>query len=253
MTSVSETALRPTSTSIPARGFGPHGPRARARGTLVGLLIAGLVLASTPGCVTDPYTGERRIAKTAIGGVLGAGVGAGVAAGIAALAGKDAAKAAMIGAGVGALGGAAVGAYMDAQDAKLRRFLEGTGVRVVRQGDQITLVMPSNITFDTDSAQLRSDFLDVLHAVSLVLTEYPKTIIEVMGHTDSTGSDAYNLDLSRRRAQAVGNHLASEGVASMRILTEGFGEQYPVATNDTIDGRQLNRRVELRLSPLTAS
>lgn len=183
MTSVSETALRPSPTSIPARGFGPLGPRARARGTLVGLLIAGLVLASTPGCVTDPYTGERRIAKTAIGGVLGAGVGAGVAAGIAALAGKDAAKAAMIGAGVGALGGAAVGAYMDAQDAKLRRFLEGTGVRVVRQGDQITLVMPSNITFDTDSAQLRSDFLDVLHAVSLVLTEYPKTIIEVMGHT----------------------------------------------------------------------
>ena len=80
-----------------------------------------------------------------------------------------------------------------------------------------------------------------------------KTIIEVMGHTDSTGSDAYNLGLSRRRAQSVGNHLASEGVASMRIVTEGFGEQYPVASNDTVEGRQLNRRVELRLSPLTAS
>jgi outer membrane protein OmpA-like peptidoglycan-associated protein len=159
----------------------------------------------------------------------------------------------MIGAGVGALGGAAVGAYMDAQDAKLRRFLEGTGVRVVKQGNQITLVMPSNITFDTDSAALRPDFLDVMHAVSLVLTEYDKTIIEVMGHTDSTGSDAYNLGLSRRRAQSVGNHLASEGVASMRILTEGFGEQYPVSPNDTPAGRALNRRVELRLSPLTAS
>lgn len=217
------------------------------------LLIGALVLASTPACVTDPYTGERRIAKTAIGGVLGAGIGAGVAAGIAALAGKDAAKAAMIGAGVGALGGAAVGGYMDAQDAKLRKFLEGTGVRVVRNGDQITLVMPSNITFDTDSSALRSDFLDVMHAVSLVLTEYPKTIIEIMGHTDADGSDSYNLALSRRRADAVGDHLVTKGIQSMRIVTEGFGEQYPVASNDTADGKALNRRVELRLSPLTAS
>ncbi len=221
--------------------------------TLVLALIGGLVLASTPGCVTDPYTGERRISKTVIGGVLGGGIGAGVAAGIAALAGKDAAKAAMIGAGVGVLAGGAVGGYMDHQDAKLRQFLEGTGVRVVRTGDQITLVMPSNVTFDTASATLRPDFLEVMHAVSLVLTEYDKTIIEVMGHTDSDGSDAYNLDLSRRRAQAVGNHLAGKGVASMRIVTEGFGEGYPVASNDTPEGKQLNRRVELRLSPLTAA
>lgn len=225
--------------------------RATAR-LLAPALIGGLLLAGAPGCVTDPYTGERRIAKTAIGGVLGAGIGAGVAAGIAALAGKDAAKAAMIGAGVGALGGAAVGGYMDAQDAKLRKFLEGTGVRVVRQGDQITLVMPSNITFDTNSSTLRSDFLDVMHAVSLVLTEYPKTIIEIMGHTDSDGTDAYNLGLSRRRAQAVGDHLVGKGIASMRVVSEGFGEQYPVAPNTTPDGKQLNRRVELRLSPLTA-
>jgi outer membrane protein OmpA-like peptidoglycan-associated protein len=221
--------------------------------SFVAILVGALVLASTPACVTDPYTGEQRIAKTAIGGTLGAGIGAGVAAGIAALAGKNAAKAAMIGAGVGALGGAAVGAYMDAQDAKLRRFLEGTGVRVVRTGDQITLVMPNNVTFDTNSSTLRSDFYDVMHAVSLVLTEYPKTIIEVMGHTDSDASDAYNLALSRRRAQAVGDRLVSEGIASMRIVTEGFGEQYPVASNDTPEHKALNRRVELRLSPLTTS
>ncbi len=218
-------------------------------------LVGGLVLASTPGCVTDPYTGEQRISKTAIGGALGGGIGAGVAAGIAALAGKDAAKAAMIGAGVGVLGGAAIGGYMDYQDAKLRKFLEGTGVRVIhdRQTNQITLVMPSNITFDTNSSVLRPDFLDVMHAVSLVLIEYDKTIIEVMGHTDSDASDAYNLDLSRRRAQAVGNTLVSKGVASMRILTEGFGEKYPVASNVTPDGKQLNRRVELRISPLTTA
>ena len=227
--------------------------RGGLRRGFVAALIGGLVLAGSPGCVTDPYTGEKRIAKTAIGGVLGAGVGAGVAAGIAALAGKNAAKAAMIGAGVGALGGAAVGGYMDVQDAKLRKFLEGTGVRVVRTGDQITLVMPNNITFDTNSSTLRSDFSDVMHAVSLVLTEYPKTIIEVMGHTDSDASDAYNLALSRRRAQAVGDHLASKGVAPVRILTEGFGEKYPIAPNDNAEHKALNRRVELRLSPLTAS
>ncbi|MBY0401695.1 OmpA family protein, partial [Myxococcota bacterium] len=152
----------------------------------------------------------------------------------------------------GVLAGGAVGAYMDAQDAKLRRFLEGTGVRVVRTGDQITLVMPNNITFDTNSSTLRPDFDDVLHAVSLVLKEYPKTIIEVMGHTDSDASDAYNLALSRRRADAVGNQLIAKGIADVRILTEGFGEQYPIASNDTPEHKALNRRVELRLSPLTA-
>ena len=235
---------------------GPVAPRLRRRAGsrsrgIVTLLIAGLLLASVPGCVTDPYTGERRISKTVLGGVFGAGIGAGVAAGIAALAGKDAAKAAMIGAGAGVLTGGAVGAYMDYQDAKLREFLAGTGVQVIRNGDEITLSMPSNITFATDSDVLSSSFLDVMHSVSLVLTEYEKTVIEVMGHTDSTGSDGYNLALSQRRAASVGNHLASKGVARMRILTEGFGEQYPVASNDTESGRELNRRVELRLSPLT--
>jgi outer membrane protein OmpA-like peptidoglycan-associated protein len=228
-----------------------NGRRSRSSKTIVALLIAGLLLASVLGCVTDPYTGEQRISKTALGGLFGAGIGAGVAAGIAALAGKDAAKAAMIGAGAGVLTGGAVGAYMDYQDAKLREYLAGTGVQVIRNGDQITLSMPSNITFATNSDVLSSNFLDVMHSVSLVLTEYNKTVIEVMGHTDSTGSDAYNLALSQRRARSVGNHLASEGVAPMRILTEGFGEQYPVASNDTEQGRLLNRRVELRLSPLT--
>lgn len=218
---------------------------------LAALLVVVVLIPSLTACVTDPYTGETRISKTALGGIFGAGVGAGVAAGIAALAGKDAAQAALIGAGVGAVSGAAVGGYMDVQDAKLRRFLEGTGVRVVRVGNEITLSMPSNITFSTDSATLSPDFLDVMHAVSLVLIEYDKTIIEVMGHTDSTGSDAYNLNLSKRRASAVGNHLISESINPMRVLTEGFGEAYPVSTNDTAEGRLLNRRVELRLSPLT--
>lgn len=223
----------------------------RLRRTFAGALALVLLASFSTACVTDPYTGERRLSKTFWGGLFGAGVGAGVAAGIAALAGKDAAKAALIGGGSGFLTGAAVGAYMDYQDAKLREFLAGTGVQVVRIGNEITLSMPSNITFATDGADLSPDFADVMHSVYLVLDEYDKTIIEVMGHTDSTGSDAYNEALSERRARAVANHLVGKGLNPVRVLTEGFGEQYPVASNDTAEGRAQNRRVELRLSPLT--
>ena len=210
-----------------------------------------MIVSFTTACVTDPYTGERRLSKTFLGGLFGAGVGAGVAAGIAALAGKDAAKAAMIGGGSGFLTGAAVGAYMDYQDAKLREFLEGTGVQVVRTGNEITLSMPSNITFASDGDQLSPDFDRVMHSVYLVLDEYDKTIIEIMGHTDSTGATEYNQSLSERRAQAVGNQLANKGLNPVRILTGGFGEQYPIAPNTTPGGRAQNRRVELRLSPIT--
>lgn len=223
----------------------------RPRRALAAVLVLSCALATLPGCVTDPYTGERRISKTAIGGLLGAGAGAGLAAGIAALAGKDAAKAALIGGGTGFLTGAAVGGYMDYQDAKLREFLAGTGVQVIRVGDEITLSMPSNITFATNSDQLSDSFLEVMHSVTLVLNEYDKTIIEIMGHTDSTGSDAYNLELSERRALAVGYHLTSKGINPQRVLAEGFGEAYPVADNATEAGRGLNRRVELRLTALT--
>jgi outer membrane protein OmpA-like peptidoglycan-associated protein len=240
-----------TLTHFHSRSVHASGDIPSPRKVVASLVAVSVLLLSLVGCVTDPYTGEQRISKTALGGLFGAGLGAGVAAGIAALAGKDAAKAALIGAGAGALGGAAVGGYMDVQDAKLRRFLEGTGVGIVRVGDEITLTMPSNITFATDQATLSPDFLEIMHAVALVLIEYDKTIIEVMGHTDSTGTEAYNLALSRRRALAVGNHLIGEGINGMRVLTEGFGEAYPVAGNETAQGRLLNRRVELRLSPLT--
>jgi outer membrane protein OmpA-like peptidoglycan-associated protein len=216
------------------------------------ILTAAIACSALSGCVTDPYTGERRISKTALGSLFGAGMGAGVGAGVAALAGKDVAKAAMIGAGAGALTGGAVGLYMDQQDAKLRKYLEGTGVSVTRVGDEIYLNMPGNVTFESDSDALQASFGDVLHSVVLVLREYDKTIIEVMGHTDSTGSDAYNLNLSKRRARSVGNRLTSEGVSPVRVLTEGFGEQYSIVDNSTAAGRQQNRRVELRLSPLVA-
>jgi outer membrane protein OmpA-like peptidoglycan-associated protein len=160
---------------------------------------------------------------------------------------------ALIGAGVGALAGGGVGYYMDVQEAKLRQQLQGTGVSVTRIGDNITLNMPGNVTFKTDSYDLNAGFFKVLDSVGLVLKEYDKTLIEVAGHTDSTGAAEYNQALSERRAQTVATYLAGKGLMEQRIITIGVGETRPVATNDTAEGRQLNRRVELTLAPITAS
>ncbi len=212
------------------------------------LAVCLVLVAFTAACTTDPYTGQPQVSRTAIGAVIGAGVGAGIGA----LAGRDRAKGALIGAGAGTLAGGAVGAYMDYQEAKLRERLRGTGVSVTRVGNDIILNMPGNVTFDTDRAEIRPDFYDVLNSVVLVVQEYNKTIIEVMGHTDSTGSDAHNLDLSQRRAAAVASYLKAQQVNPTRVLSQGFGEQHPIASNDTPEGRQANRRVELRLVPLTA-
>jgi len=216
------------------------------------LFITGLAAAALlAGCYTmDPYTGGRQVSKTTKGAGIGAAVGA--VAGI--LTGDDSRerrKRALIGAGVGALAGGAAGNYMDRQEAKLRQQLEGTGVSVTRNGDNITLNMPGNITFKTDSSDLRPDFFEVLNSVSLVLKEFDKTLLEVAGHTDSTGADAYNQTLSERRASTVGQYLSSRGVSSQRIITVGAGETHPIASNDTPEGRQANRRVELSLEPIT--
>jgi outer membrane protein OmpA-like peptidoglycan-associated protein len=141
---------------------------------------------------------------------------------------------------------------MDLQEAKLREQLAGTGVSVTRVGDEIILNMPGNVTFATNQADINARFYPVLDSVTLVLQEYEKTLIEVVGHTDSTGSDAINKPLSERRAASVGSYLKSRGVVTQRIATFGVGSDYPVAANDTSDGRELNRRVEITLSPLTA-
>ena len=141
---------------------------------------------------------------------------------------------------------------MDVQEAKLRQQMAGTGVTVTRTGDNITLNMPGNITFATDSADLNSQFFSVLDGVTMVLKEYEKTVIEVAGHTDSTGSDQYNRTLSERRAGTVAQYLTTKGVQPTRLITVGAGESYPVATNDTPEGRQQNRRVELTIVPVTA-
>lgn len=203
-------------------------------------------------CTTNPFTGESELSKTATGAIIGTAAGAAGGAAIGALSGRHAAKGALIGAGVGALAGTAVGAYMDAQEAKLREQLRGTGVSVTRDGNNLILNMPGNVTFDTDQSAIRSSFYPVLNSVTLVLKEYPKTIIEVLGHTDSTGSDTYNLQLSKDRASSVAAYLAAQGIDQRRLLSQGFGKRAPIADNSTPEGRQANRRVELRLVPLTA-
>jgi outer membrane protein OmpA-like peptidoglycan-associated protein len=208
------------------------------------------VVAFFAGCTTNPYTGERQVSKAAMGAVLGAAAGAGIGA-LTGDNGRERKKRALIGAGAGALAGGSVGAYMDYQEAKLRERLQGTGVSVTRVGDQIILNMPGNVTFETDRSDLRSDFYEVLSSVSLVITEYDKTIVEVAGYTDSTGAEQYNLELSGRRAESVSAYLRSRGVSGMRLNTLAFGETKPIASNATPAGRQQNRRVELALVPLT--
>lgn len=182
----------------------------------------------------------------------GAGYGAAAGAVIGLLTGgNDKFQAAMIGAAAGALAGGAVGYYMDKQEAKLREQMAGTGVDVVRNGDNITLDIPGGVTFAFNSADLNSQFYPVLDRVASTLGEYNKTVIEVAGHTDSVGSDTYNQQLSERRANSVAAYLSSRGVDRSRVVTIGAGEGHPVATNDTEAGRAQNRRVEITIVPVT--
>ncbi len=213
--------------------------------------IAALTIA-VAGCETlDAYTGESKTSSATKGALIGAAAGAAVGL----MSGDDAVERrqhAMIGAGIGALAGGSVGYYMDQQEKKLREQLQGSGVSVTRDGDNITLNMPGNVTFASNSYDLRPGFFDVLNSVGIVLTEFDKTVVEVAGHTDSTGPDEYNLTLSQRRATTVGEYLYTQGIMDQRIITVGMGEHHPVADNATSEGRQLNRRVEITLVPLTA-
>jgi len=186
----------------------------------------------------------------------GAAVGAAVGVVVGLITGDNATERrqhAMVGAGIGALAGTAVGAYMDAQERKLKRSLEGSGVEVVRNGDELVLSMPSNITFDVNSSQVKSQFHEVIGAVAEVLADYDKTYIDIAGHTDSRGEWEYNQGLSERRAYTVGDLLTEQGVQAVRIVTQGRGESEPVADNATAGGRAQNRRVNLKLAPITQS
>ncbi len=214
-------------------------------------LITIAVTVVVGGCETlDPYTRESKTSSATKGALIGAAAGAVVGL----ISGDDAVERrqrAMLLAGIGALAGGAVGNYQDRQEAKLRAELEGTGVYVARNGDNITLNMPGNVTFATDSSDLNPAFFDVLNSVGKVLEEFDQTVVEVAGHTDSTGSDAYNQGLSERRAASVSSYLKSQGVISQRLIEIGMGERRPVADNSTPEGRQANRRVEITMVPVT--
>lgn len=215
------------------------------------ILAAGFSVA-LGGCQTlDAYTQDSKTSKATKGAAIGAL--AGIAVGLAS--GDDAVERrqrALIAAGVGALAGGAIGYYMDKQEAELRAELQGSGVSVSRDGDNITLNMPGNVTFATNSSDLSPAFFDVLSSVSKVLTEFDQTVVEVAGHTDSSGSDAYNQSLSERRAGSVAQYLRSQQIDSQRMITIGLGESMPVADNTTSSGKQTNRRVEITMVPLTS-
>lgn len=202
------------------------------------------------GCETiDPYTGEKKVSNATKGVAIGAAAGAVVGA-ISGDNARERRQRALIGAGVGALAGGAVGSYMDSQEAELRRELENTGVSVTRRGDEITLNMPSNISFAFGSSDLNARFFAVLDSVAKVLNKYDKTLVEVAGHTDSVGSVESNQILSERRANTVTEYLVVRGIDRNRTIVVGAGENYPIADNSTAEGRARNRRVELSLLPI---
>lgn len=212
--------------------------------------LAGLASLGLSACVTDPDTGQQRISKSAIGGIGGA-LGGYLLGDI--VGGRRDRTEKIVGAGIGAVAGAGIGYYLDQQERELRRKTAGTGIDVVRDGDSLLLNMPSQVTFDVDSSAVKPEFRNTLNDVASTLVQYESTYIDVYGHTDSTGSDAYNQTLSERRAQSVSSYLTSRGVQSARLATRGFGESQPVASNTTEEGRAQNRRVEIRIVPVTQS
>ena len=210
------------------------------------LVIALLATSVLAGCTTiDPYTREQKTGNAAKG--AGVGVLAGALLGSAVSGKGDRTKGAVIGALVGGAAGGGIGYYMDQQEALLRQQLEGTGVSVERVGDDIRLIMPGNVTFQTSSYQIANNFYPVLDSVVTVLTKFDKTALSVNGFTDSTGSFEYNQKLSEQRAASVANHLSNNGISGLRISTQGYGERYPVADNANASGRALNRRVEINI------
>jgi len=212
-------------------------------------LVAAATALTLSGCVTDPETGNRTISKAAIGGVGGA-LGGYLLGDI--VGGRSDRTEKIVGAGIGAIAGTGVGAYMDAQEKKMRERTAGTGVDVVREGDELLLRMPSGITFATNQSIIQPQFQPTLDQVAQTLAEYPKTMIDVLGHTDADGSEAYNQALSERRAQAVSSYLSSHGIAPVRMTATGYGETRPIASNETPDGKAQNRRVEIKIVPAVA-
>ena len=213
-------------------------------------LLASLLALSIglTGCTTiNPYSGEEQTSSAVKGGAIGAATGALV--GVLASSKHDRGKGALIGAATGAAVGGGIGYYMDVQEAKLRQKMKGTGVSVTRQGDNIILNMPNSVTFDTNSSQVKAAGANTLSGVAMVLKEYQKTHINVVGHTDSSGGRDLNMRLSEQRADSVASNLITQGVEASRISTSGVGPDQPIASNSTAEGKAQNRRVTITLSP----
>jgi outer membrane protein OmpA-like peptidoglycan-associated protein len=209
--------------------------------------LAALSLVTVTACVTDPNTGERKVSRTAIG--AGGGALAGLLLG--GLIGGGTGR--IIGAGIGGIAGGAIGYTMDKQIKELRESTAGSGVDVTEadDGQSILVNLPDGVTFDVDSSSLKPEFRTTLDQIAESMTRYPNSLIDVYGHTDSTGSDQYNQALSERRASTVANYLVMRGVSAARVRSQGFGETMPIASNDTIDGRARNRRVEIKIVPIS--
>ncbi|WP_407295577.1 OmpA family protein [Stutzerimonas zhaodongensis] len=216
--------------------------------SICNLTALAATLALLVGCTNNPYTGEREAGKAGIYGGIGAVSGAVI--GAATSSKKDRAKGALIGATVGGAAGGGYGYYVDTQEAKLRQTLQGTGVQVQREGDNLTLIMPGNITFASNSADISSSFYPTLNSLVQVFKEFNKNGIDITGHTDSTGSQQLNQDLSNRRARSVAAYLEGNGVPASRISAYGAASSQPIASNNTAAGRAQNRRVEINLRPL---
>jgi outer membrane protein OmpA-like peptidoglycan-associated protein len=211
--------------------------------------LATISAVALTGCVTDPETGQKRISNAAIGG-LGGALGGYLLGDL--IGGKNSRTEEIVGAGIGAVAGAGVGYYMDEQEKKLRERTAGTGIDVERQGDQLVLNMPGDVTFDYNSALVKSQFRSALDNVASTLAEYPSTYIDVYGHTDSTGSDSYNQGLSERRAASVADYLGGRGIQRARMATQGFGESQLKCSPERGEADyQCNRRVEIRIAPVT--
>ena len=209
--------------------------------------LAALSLVTVSACVTDPNTGEKKVSRTAIG--AGGGALAGLLIG--GLIGGGTGR--IVGAGIGGIAGGAVGYQMDKQMKELKEQTAGTGVDVTPtdDGQAILVNLPDGVTFDVDSSTLKPQFRGTLDQIAQSLQQYPDSLIDVYGHTDSTGSDAYNQTLSENRARTVANYLVMRGVSETRIRSLGMGETMPVASNETVEGRARNRRVEIKIVPIT--
>ncbi|HSG34312.1 MAG TPA: OmpA family protein [Sphingomonadaceae bacterium] len=209
--------------------------------------LGAIALVSTSSCVTDPNTGEQKVSRTAIGAVGGAAAGYLLGGLIGGKTGR------IVGAGIGGVAGGVIGYRMDQQIKELKEDTAGSGVDVTEtpDGQSILVNLPDGVTFAVDSSAISPAFQGTLDQIANSLVQYPDSLVDVMGHTDSTGSEQYNLDLSRRRANSVADYLVLRGVSRARIETIGYGENYPVASNETAEGRARNRRVEIRITPIS--